>query len=294
MNPTVHRPRWELSILVETRDAPLPLLDRMSGLPLGLPAELWPPCEICQKPLAFIGQFACDPARLVGPAPKSVLYAFLCHNPLNQLECHYWQLEPQQQKIGRTVVVEPEELTFTPAPSGLPVPPAIGLVAMEWTSTLDAEPPPDEDWDYLDEAARDVIRRRDALLHSTRIGGRPCWLQEPEFQNDRARPARYEHRAEWVSDALVPTELQQSAWLLAQVARVKQGRVRHLGSELKLAGWDLKLRAFDTPNYLLLDDTRIRRDSDGISTVGTSLRSGTLYLVADTFAGGYELYYIGR
>jgi hypothetical protein len=38
----------------------------------------------------------------------------------------------------------------------------------------------------------------------------------------------------------------------------------------------------------------IRRDPDGISTVGTSLDSGTLYLLADTFAGGFELHYIGR
>jgi hypothetical protein len=79
-----------------------------------------------------------------------------------------------------------------------------------------------------------------------------------------------------------------------QVARVKTEHVRYLDSELRVAGWGLKVRAFDSPDYVLLDGTMIRRDPDGISTVATSLDSGTLYLLADTFAGGFELYYIGR
>lgn len=169
------------------------------------------------------------------------------------------------------------------------------MVALEWTTAVE-EGPADDDWDYLDEAARDAVRRRDALLNATRIGGHPCWLQDPSFQNDRERPERYEHRAEWVSNALVPTALRESPWLGAQVARVKAEGVRHLDSEVHVAGWDLKIRAFDSPDYVLLDGTLVRRDriGDGFSTVGTSLGSGTLYLLADTFGGGFELYYIGR
>jgi hypothetical protein len=217
-----------------------------------------------------------------------------CANPETKLKCHLWQLEPLQQKIGRAIVVEPKELTFTPAPSGLPKTPAIGLVAMEWTRARDEEPTANDDWDYLDEAAKEVIRRRDFLLYSTRIGGRPCWLQDPFFQNDPERPERYEHRAEWLSYVPVPTQLRESAWLGEQVARVKTQRVRYLDSELRVAGWTLKVRASDSPDYVLLDGTMIRRERDGISTVHTSLESGTLYLLADTFAGGFELYYIGR
>jgi hypothetical protein len=294
VSPIVHQPRWDLSILVETRETPLPILDRMSGLPLGFPAELWPACEVCHAPLAFIGQFACDPARLVGPSPKSVVYAFLCANPQTRLECHLWQLEPRQQKIGRAVVVEPKAFTFTPAPGGLPTTPAIGLVAVEWTSAHDEEPPANDDWDYLDEAAKEAIRRHDFLLNATRIGGRPRWRQDPFFQNDREHPERFEHRAEWLSYVPVPTQLRESAWLGEQVARVKTERVRYLDSELRVAGWGLKVRAFDSPDYVLLDGTMIRREPDGISTVDTSLDSGTLYLLADTIAGGFELYYIGR
>jgi len=289
-----HRPRWELSLLVETHTKPLPILDRVSGLPLGLPAELWPVCEICHTPLAFIGQFANDPQRLAGPTPKSVVYGFLCANPETTLQCHIWQLEPLQQKIGRAIVVEPRELTFTAAPSGLPESPSIGLVAMDWTSAPDVDPAPRDDWDYLDEATKDGIRRQDWLATATRIGGRPCWLQDPFFQNDRERPERYQHRAEWRAYVPVPTQLHESSWLSAAVARVTEQGARSLDSELAIAGWNVIVRAFTSPDYVLLDGTMIRRERDGISTVATSLDSGTLYLLADTFEGGFELYYIGR
>jgi hypothetical protein len=293
----VHRPNWELSILVETRDAPLPILDRVSGLPLGLPAELWPACNSCGTPLTFIGQFACDPARIEGPSRNAVLYAFLCANPKTLSDCHRSQLAPGQQEIGRVVMAEPRELSFTEPPSGLPAALRLGLVARGWTDGEDKserESPP-EDWDYLDEDAKAAVRRRNFLDHATCIGGYPVWLQEPSFQNDRERPERYRHRAEWCHSVPVRTRLHDVDWFKAEVERARSQRAPHLDVRRRIGGWDLQIRAFAAqPGYALINGTIVRRDADGMSTVSTSLASGTLYLISDTVTGAFELYYIGR
>jgi hypothetical protein len=291
---SVHRPSWELSILVETRDAPLPNLDRMSGLPLGLPRELWPACGECGAPLAFIGQFACDPSRLPGATPSSVVYAFLCDNQETFQRCHMWQLEPLQQRIGRAIVCEPPSLTFTEPPPGLPVRPRLGLVAMSWTTATEDSVEPEVDWEYLDDEARTTMQRREFLEASTRIGGRPRWLQEPFFQNDRERPERYQHVAGWDSYVPVATRLFESTWMQSEVAQVQAKATRYLDVQRRIAGWELDLRVFNNLGYVLIDGTMVRLDADGVSTVHTSLAGGRLYLLADTFAGGFELYYIGR
>lgn len=297
MGVAVHRPNWELSILVETRDAPLPILDRVSGLPLGLPADLWPACESCRAPLAFIGQFACDPARIEGPSRNAVLYAFLCANPKTASLCHRSQLEPGQQEIGRLVIAEPRELSFTEPPRGLPSGPRLGLVAQSWTDGEDEHEQQSlpEDWDYLDEDAKAAVRRQNFLDHATRIGGQPVWRQEPSFQNDRERPERYRYRAEWSHSVPVRTRLHEADWYKAEVARAQSQRARYIDVQRRIASWDLQIRAFAAqPGYALIDETMVRRDADGVSTVSTSLTGGSLYLISDTVSRAFELYYIGR
>src|SRR6185295_2438347 len=107
MRLPVRRPRWQLSLMVETAAAPLPILDRMSGLPLGLPAACWPICEECGRPMAFIGQLA-NIAPPAPPAGRPVVYAFLCVNPETSLACHRWAVEPKLRRITHAVVAAPE------------------------------------------------------------------------------------------------------------------------------------------------------------------------------------------
>jgi len=149
MRLPVSRPNWELSLAVESRAAPLPILNRMSGAPLGLPDDRWPFCEICARAMSFIGQLDASVLRPggAGGAPF-VVFAFLCTNPETSGECHMYALEPRQQKNGRIVMAEAAApFRFASAPASLPARPYPGLVATSFTQGDDEVD--DADVDFL-------------------------------------------------------------------------------------------------------------------------------------------------
>ena len=315
-----HRPGWELSILLEERSRPLPVLDRMSGLPLGLPAELWPTCDECKQPMAFVGQFGHAERRIsiavpgAAPSGPGVAYAFLCDNPLTSLKCHMWQLEPLQRVNGRVIVCQPESIAaFTEPPSALPTLPPLGMLATAWRVGADEVPD-----DHVEILRYGFHKTRDAYpgsepqpapamtpaekeaayeaeWHSgrTKIGGKPTWLQDPRFQNDPDRPFRYVYEAQWSCYEVTSGRIFEQPWVDTDRERARAATTRYFDSQVKIAGWPFNLRTFANPDAVNIDDTGFYRRKDGTAKLNTH-ESGCLYLLRDTLTAGFELFYIGR
>jgi hypothetical protein len=307
MQLPLRRPRWQLSVLVEAGGPPLPVLDRASGFPLGLPQRLWPLCGECRAAMTFVGQFA-DLA-----SSGRVIYAFLCTNPQTSLRCQRWVVEPGQQHVARAVVAEPTRLEqFTAPPSPLPVLPGPGLVAAGWDIEDDEVPnaiaeslihglhttrpsfPVEASHDAdPDDPARDDLRERRALDARTKIGGVPTWLQDPFFQTDPENAKRYRYRAQWSDWDFAAGGFFELPWVVAEIARAGRNGSRYVDSQQELQGRSVAVRAFADASYVLLDDAMIRKQDRGVLLM-TSLGSGRLYLLEDSVGGGYALYYIGR
>jgi hypothetical protein len=149
--------------------------------------------------------------RLTLPAGR-VLYAFLCKNPKTLLKCGLSAGVAGNDDGAHAVVIvpvakRPEAPTEPPQP--LPHAAKPGLVALSWTRGTES---------VANEVARDALiyglhstrpdwpegtheESGDKQLGTTKIGGRPAWIQDPWFQSDRADGMRWRYVAQW-SDAV--------------------------------------------------------------------------------------------
>ena len=181
-------------------------LDRVSGLPFGLPTERWPRCGMCGVPLAFIGQLAHAPPRIDLGADGRVLYAFLCKNFDTMLECGLSAGVPRNTDGGHAVVVvddaQPRE---TPAPEGL-LEHSAGLSALSWETRRELVPEvarehllyglhqQRSDWP---QAFRDWEAQQPSIHRGTKVGGAPLWIQDPVFNDTLPDSRHFRYVAQW-------------------------------------------------------------------------------------------------
>jgi hypothetical protein len=152
-------------------------LDRLGGLPFGLPATLWPKCKECGGSQSLIAQFAHDQARIDLGRAGRVLFVFQCdHDPGM---CESWE---KFSGANACLVVEPEQLTnsITPPPDDEP-PPNPEWTIVEW-QTADDGVPANLKEAALDSAGLESIPDAawETITADTRLGGIPFWIQSPD------------------------------------------------------------------------------------------------------------------
>jgi hypothetical protein len=175
-------------------------MDKLGGLPWGLPATAWPLCRLCRRSMSLIAQLFHDDERLDLGAPGRCLFVFMCATP--ESACGTETFDPD---IGcnASFVLEPGQLG-----SGLTCPPDAGaawpVCSVEsmhesrgshrdkiWVQResrvvrwLDRHEDVDAAYagDFLDpQRFPDVAARMlPRVYRHTKLGGVPRWLQDPE------------------------------------------------------------------------------------------------------------------
>jgi hypothetical protein len=176
-------------------------LDRVGGLPIGLPDERWPHCGLCERPLAFIGQLTHDDERLDLGREGRVLYAFLCKN-IESPECGYSAGVPGNEDGAHAIVlVDSPGAKQAEAPAGLDAL-AEDLVVSAWRK--ETETAADDLVDFLlygahAERPAPPIGWLSKSHHwgGMKIGGVPAWIQDPVHNDTRPDSKHYRCVAQW-------------------------------------------------------------------------------------------------
>lgn len=152
-------------------------IEKLGGMPWGLPVEKWPICKDCGKAQSLLAQFAHHSERLDLRRAGRVLFVFQCDNYPSG--CSTWDAK---SGANSCFVLEPEELTeaTTPIPADSPEPMLEARVSgwMEKEDGIDPNLAGDflEDKTYL-QLPEEVI---DKCSTGTRLGGVPSWIQSPD------------------------------------------------------------------------------------------------------------------
>lgn len=174
-----HYPRFR-------QGASLGLVHKLGGLPWGFPAQLWPICEECGRPMSHLGQFpACSPepdAPVLPLAQDEVLFVFKCEW---DSECSFWDfaegsnrvLSLPRKALGDSLTVPPD-VEAQEGEEELRILPELGVA--RWVLQDDGAPAELEEAFYeygRHDALRDEIAspHRWASEWRTKFGGVPYW-----------------------------------------------------------------------------------------------------------------------
>jgi hypothetical protein len=151
-------------------------MEKLGGLPRGLPSEAWPKCAECGGAQSLLAQFIHDPERLDLGRAGRVLFVFQCAN--NPGMCATWEAS---SGANACFVVEAEQLTSTQSPGPPNAPPLDNEVLVVGWHMRDDGIPGSISACFLDEEA--YVELADDVLKpvtwSTRLGGVPRWIQNP-------------------------------------------------------------------------------------------------------------------
>ena len=138
--------------------------DKLGGLPWGLRPSLWPTCKECGKSQSLLAQFVHDSPRLDLGRAGRVLSVFQCNHDPGM--CSTWE---GGSGANACVVTQPEEME--PGLSSLPADsPQVEREArvVEWRERDDEFPE----------------TGTGGITTSTRLGGVPFWIQNPDEAPD--------------------------------------------------------------------------------------------------------------
>lgn len=290
-----HHPIWELELLCADQDQRR-ALDRVGGAPWGLPLEAWPSCGSCKEPLTFIGQWQHAEGRLDLGGSGTVLYSFLCTNTETMMECHMHAVEPGGDVIARVVLVENAVAAPTLHPSKAR--PGASVVVTGWAEEGESAPS-----GLMDIALFGFggTRRSWPAAESefpspaptTRIGGRPAWIQDPYFQ-PKDDPWRYRCVAQWTPEVVLAHQRIQSepAFLELENERTRAD-ARVLERTITLGHGTALARTLGK-RCGAIDGSFFNTTPEGGIRLSTSLESGVLSLLIDERSGEFCLQYFGR
>lgn len=152
-------------------------IEKLGGLPYGLPSEQWPVCKNCGRPQSFLAQFAHHAERLDLGRDGRHLFIFQCNHDPGM--CSTWEAG---SGANACIVVEVEDFTGdipTPLPSA-EVPVELEVWIREWlprNDELDSELRTrffdDDEYFALD------ADTRGAATQETKLGSVPFWIQTP-------------------------------------------------------------------------------------------------------------------
>jgi len=176
------------------------LVEKLGGLPWGLPLDRWPLCRECGNPQNHLATFVHHAERLdLGKEGRAVLI-FQCGHSPNETDC-----ETSEAASGANAVVFLDASEIGGALTEAPAPGAMKEIEMRvagWTEQHDLVTPEVEAsfysavgfWDEPDEARQTI---EDSIEDGTRLGSVPRWVQEPEKINSTfhfaAQLAMYAH-----------------------------------------------------------------------------------------------------
>ncbi|MCA9640878.1 MAG: hypothetical protein KC492_09285 [Myxococcales bacterium] len=289
-----HNPVWELELLCaaqEHRHA----LDRVGGAPRGLPLELWPSCGSCKQPLTFIGQWQHAEGRLDLGGAGTVLYSFLCTNTETMMECHMHAVEPGGDVIARVVVVENAVATPTLHPK-LKARPGASVVVTGWAE--EAESAPSELLDIELFGFGGTRQNWPAIeaefpspASTTRIGGRPVWIQDPYFQ-PKDDPWRYRCVAQWTPQIVLEHQFIQSEPAFLDLEN-ERSSTRARERTVSIGRGTALVRTLGK-RCGAIDGAFFNTTPEGGTRLSTPLESGVLSLLVDERSGEFCLQYFGR
>jgi hypothetical protein len=152
-------------------------IERLGGLPWGLPKARWPRCSGCGRSQSLLAQFQHDANRLDLGRGGRTLFAFQCNCDPGM--CDTWEAF---SGANACFVLEPDDLQNgeTPLPPDTPpIDPAVRVIGwMErddgLPDTLKAHFQSDAKHLALDEEIHNKV------TWGTRIGGAPKWIQSAE------------------------------------------------------------------------------------------------------------------
>jgi len=191
--------------------------DKFGGLPWGMPVAKWPRCAHCKNSMALIAQLFHHEQRLDLGATGRCLFVFMCSTPLSECSDTF---DPEFG-ANASFVLEPAELG-----TGLAWPPDAqqswpvwavqscghlrpgGYGGKVWINVEARVTTWREMEDGVDPAHADAFsdpERYGDLSHETRrrayqktkVGGAPCWLQEPPGLRGWAFCAQFESAMEF-------------------------------------------------------------------------------------------------
>lgn len=178
--------------------APPGLVPKLGGLPWGLPAQLWPICEECQRPMSHLGQFPAYSAEANAPvlplAADEVLFLFKCEW---DSVCSFWESDGGANRI---LCLSRRDLTDSPTQpptcinDGAPgILPEFGVA--HWLAQDDGVPADLEDAFY-DYASHSALPGKFAHPYDwasewrTKFGGVPYWTANGAQGQPRVPPGR--------------------------------------------------------------------------------------------------------
>jgi len=152
-------------------------VERLGGVPFGLPLEKWPKCAECGGSQTLLAEFRHDPERLNLGREGRVLFVFQCaHDPGM---CATWEAF---SGANACFVLEPEELgdRETPAPADRP-PEDPGVAITAWQARDDEVAAADAPA-YFEERAYNALGEAGwrKPTFSTRLGSVPTWIQSAD------------------------------------------------------------------------------------------------------------------
>lgn len=154
------------------------LVPKLGGLPWGLPADRWPVCEECGRPMSHLAQLPADPAVLPGVPDGEVLFAFKCEW---DSVCSFWEVDGGANAVF-TVPRQALADVPTPAPVVEDGTPEVlpELTITRWHAADDGAPAELEDafYDYglHSDLPDEIAHPHDwAGEWRTKAGGVPYW-----------------------------------------------------------------------------------------------------------------------
>jgi hypothetical protein len=145
--------------------------DHFGGTPWGLPAERWPHCGECKRPLTFVAQLEHDGVRLDLGREGRVMFIFMCVAEPGM--CEVWEPDSGATHV---LVLEPEhrthELTLAQQAGALPY-----LTVQGWKERDDGVAPYDYDVFFHDERYLEQNLDEYDVDSGTKLGGAPFWPQ---------------------------------------------------------------------------------------------------------------------
>lgn len=147
------------------------LVDKLGGLPWGLPAERWPRCPECEGLLTLHAQLQHHAERLDLGRSGRVLFVFQCdHRPGL---CETWSVS---STASVALVVEPEALQSGTTAAPEPTPLLSEVEVLAWHPGSDPVDPARFEGLFDQGTYDDIVGDAD-LLYGAKAGGVPVWIQ---------------------------------------------------------------------------------------------------------------------
>ncbi len=155
-------------------DAPV---EKLGGIPFGLPANRWPNCKSCGKSQSLLAQLRHHPERLDLGREGRTLFVFQCNH--GQGDCKTWEAF---SGANACLVVEPEDLdnvTATVPTDGPVIEDEVSIAG--WLAREDGlSPSIAPQFHKFETFAKLDQETLSKVTTLTRLGGVPFWLQNPE------------------------------------------------------------------------------------------------------------------